>query len=123
MSRERLWCALSDLWLDAELSDDRLADIAAVVRESGLSRRELEEVFELELAPFLGMNLRVPAGEWAGFDPAWVCAEARARFERRRPRDRLLAWLGVSTSGARAEWERVKRLAFGDSGATPTSRP
>lgn len=103
---------MSDLWLDSELDPARLREIADVVRESGLGRAELEDVFALELAPFLGSNQRVVAGEWAGFDPEWVCAQARALREQPRFKHRLLAWLRVSTHAARPAWKRVKALAF-----------
>lgn len=116
--REELWIALSDLWLDTELTETRLGAIAAVVRRSGLSRAELEDVFALELAPFLGGNSRSPAGEWAGFQPEWVCERARALRGRRRAWHRLLAALGVTTGAARPDFERVLELAFGD-GPTP----
>ena len=103
---------MSDLWLDTELSDERLAEIAAVVQQSGLSHAELEDVFTLELAPFLGANLWATAGEWAGFDPTWVCAQARARKGNYRFRHRVLAALGLTTYGARPAWNRVKQIAF-----------
>ena len=74
--RRALWVAMSDLWLDTEVDDRAIAGIADVVRESGLSRDELEGVFRDELAPFLGPNLQCTAGEWVGFNPEWVCAEA-----------------------------------------------
>ena len=104
---------MSDLWLDTELSEERLTQIAAVVRRSGLKRAELEDVFALELAPFLGANLWVTAGEWTGFDPEWVCAQARARKGKYRFRHRVLAALGLTTYAARPAWNRVKQIAFG----------
>ena len=114
--RDRLWVAMSDLWLDDELDEERLSQIAEVVRDSGLGPGELEEVFALELAPFLGANQRTVAGAWSGFDPQWVCAEARRqRAARRAPRrlfERLRARLGLTTHAARPAWERVKEIAF-----------
>ncbi|ETW98011.1 MAG: hypothetical protein ETSY1_20500 [Candidatus Entotheonella factor] len=110
-SREELWVAMSDLWLDTELSEDRLDEIATVVRDSGLSREELEAVFETELAPFLGLNGLTVAGVWDGFDPDWVCQQAR-RHSRRSLFARFLAKLGVTTYGARPAWNKVMALAF-----------
>jgi hypothetical protein len=115
-AREELWVAMSDLWLDTELPEERLAEIAGIVRKSGLSRAELESVFESELAPILGANTLAPAGEWAGFDPAWVCEQARRRVGRRSFSARLLARLGVTTYAARPAWKRVISLAFGREG-------
>ncbi len=115
--REDLWCALSDLWLDTELSDERLRELAEIVRQSGLRGRALEDVFELELAPILGGNHHSPAGEWEGFDPEWLCTRARALEGKRRVRHRVAAWLGLTTYAARPAWNRVKQLAFGSGGS------
>lgn len=117
--REQLWIAMSDLWLDTELSDDRLAEIAAVVRDAGLDEAELDEVFAFELAPFLDANLRQVAGEWGGFDPEQVCAEARARQGSRRLQDRAAARLGIMGGAARQSWARVKALAAGGTDRRP----
>lgn len=112
ITREQLWIAMSDLWLDQDLQDYQLQSIASVVRESGLSEDELDKIFELELAPFLGMNNLTPAGEWAGFDEAWVCEQARKRHTKYRLRDRIGATLGITTYAARPSWNRVKAMVF-----------
>lgn len=113
-TREELWIALSDLWLDTDLSEAELRRMAQVVRSSGLDRDDLERVFSLELAPVLGPNHLSVAGEWGSFDPTWVCAEARARQANPRLRDRLAAALGITTYAARPYWTRVLELAFGE---------
>ena len=105
---------MADLWLDTELSDEQLAEIATVVKRSGLSHAELEDVFALELAPFLGANLWATAGVWTGFDPEWICAQARARKGNYRFHHRVLAALGLTTYAARPAWNRVKQIAFGE---------
>ncbi|MDH0098568.1 hypothetical protein L1F06_024475 [Ectopseudomonas hydrolytica] len=43
--REEVWLALADLWLDIELDEPWLRSIAAVLRNSGLGRAELERIF------------------------------------------------------------------------------
>ena len=63
-SRRQLWIAMSNLWLDTELTDEGLKWIVSAVRDSGLDRDELEVIFRHELAPFLGSNQRSVAGEW-----------------------------------------------------------
>jgi len=113
--REQLWIALSDLWLDTELSTARVEAIAAVVRASRHSRREVEDVLRRELAPILDANLRSPAGVWSGFDPEWVCAQARARAARPGRRGRLGA--------VRDVWARVASSAFGDERARAAPAP
>ncbi len=112
--RKQLWIAMSNLWLDTELSDETLSWIADAVRESGLDREELEVVFRHELAPFLGPNLLATAGEWEGFDPDWVCVQAQKRYEKRTVLSRLLSTVGLTTFAARPAWERVLAIAFGD---------
>ncbi len=110
--RRQLWIAMSNLWLDTALSESDVRDIAATVRESGLSREELEVVFCDELAPFLGPNLLSPAGVWQGFDPDWVCNEAAKRYSRRCFWDHLLRSSGLMTHAARPAWNRVLSAAF-----------
>ena len=110
---------MSDLWLDTELSDERLKWIACAVRNSGLNREELEVVFRHELAPFLGSNQLNVAGVWTGFDPDWVCEEAQKLRGKRRILDRLLSTLGLTTKTARATWNRVLEIAFDDETSSP----
>lgn len=111
-TREQLWIAMSDLWLDQDLHEYQLEYIASVVRDSDLDEAELDDVFVLELAPFLGVNNMSVAGEWAGFDEEWVCEQARIRHAKYRRRDRFWAALGLTTYAARPSWERVKEIAF-----------
>lgn len=101
--REPLWIALSSLWLDTELSDDDIDAVAAAVRCSGYERGAVEDILGGELAPFLDPNLRSPAGVWSGFEPEWVCAEARARLGGKRPAGRLRV---------HADWQRVVARAW-----------
>ena len=110
--RKRLWIVMSDLWLDQELTKRDLDYIAQAVRDSGLSTAELDKIFELELAPFLGLNHLTPLGVWTGFNPDWVCEKAQERFSKYRLRDRIFARLGITTYAARPSWERVKTIAF-----------
>lgn len=111
-NREPLWIAMSDLWLDQDLTDDSLKYIAKVVRESGLSEAELDQVFLYELAPFLGFNHLTVTGVWAGFDPDWVCEQARIRQTKYRWRDRMCSFIGLTTYAAKPDWQKVKALVF-----------
>jgi len=71
-TRKPVWSALSELWLDNERQADDLAHIAQVMYNSGYSLAELRKIYETEVAPVVYTNLLVPAGEWAGFDDAWL---------------------------------------------------
>ncbi len=110
--REQLWIAMSDLWLDTELSDARLEEIPAVIRRSGLTRDELEIVFTYEFAPFLGANPWRVGGEWRGFDPDWVREQARVCRAKWRKLAGFATTLGLSPYAARPTWEGVETLAF-----------
>jgi hypothetical protein len=106
---------MSILWLDTELEEEHHLYIAEAVRRSGLSRAELEDVFELELAPFLGPNHLQIAGEWDEFPPDWVCEMAERQRRKSRLWPRFLAKTGLSTYAARPDWESVKSIVFDSS--------
>ena len=67
-----VWNALSDLFLDTELDDITHKYIAKVVVESGYEPQEIHNILWKEVLPAVGDNLRIVAGEWAGFNPEWL---------------------------------------------------
>ncbi|HHW77269.1 MAG TPA: hypothetical protein GX399_09640 [Xanthomonadaceae bacterium] len=71
--RQPIWAALSDLWLDTELTDLDLERIARVMADSGLSIEVLREIYLIEVAPVVSPNLLGVAGMWTGFDEQWLC--------------------------------------------------
>ncbi len=83
--RKPVWIALSDLWLDTEIQGTDLHRIAEVLRASGYTTDELHGIYLYEVAPMVYHNLRNVAGEWTGFDPNVVCAEAE-QYARKRTR-------------------------------------
>lgn len=72
--RQPIWAALSDLWLDTELTDLDLERIARVMADSGFSIEALREIYLIEVAPVVSPNLLGVAGVWTGFDERWLCA-------------------------------------------------
>ncbi|GEP44814.1 DUF7079 family protein [Brevifollis gellanilyticus] len=90
--RRRVWIALSELWLDTELANEDLERIAKVMAESKLSIEELRQVYLVEVAPVVSLNLLSVAGAWAGFDEEWLCSQI-IRNLRDRPR-RTRFWAG-----------------------------
>ena len=84
-ARMPLWEALSDLWLDTQLSDAYMEGIARVMDESGLTIEELWRVYSYEVAPVVFMNVYSVAGQWVGFSPDWLRTEI-VRNLRDRPR-------------------------------------
>ena len=110
--RREVWVALSDLWLDTELEDRDLDRIADVVRRADITPRELHRIVRYELAPFLGWNHLSVAGEWAGFDPEWVCEEAAKRMGAPSLRTRVLVATGVMTFAVGRTYREVAQRAF-----------
>lgn len=107
-SREDVWLALSDLWLDTELDDFWLDGIAQVLRRSGLSRAQLEAIFLYEVAPVVWLNHWNFTGAWCGFDRQWLCSRCQRQLGRgrwHRLRCRLLRW--PMTYGCQVEWRQV----------------
>lgn len=71
-SRLRLWKALSDLFLDTEVSEPTYRYIARVIEEDGYTREEAERILWQEVYPVLEGNLRSVAGVWAGWPDEWL---------------------------------------------------
>jgi hypothetical protein len=84
-ARLPLWEALSDLWLDTQLSDAFMEGIARVMDESSLTIEELWRVYSYEVAPVVYMNVYSFAGQWLGFSSDWLRTEI-VRNLRDRPR-------------------------------------
>jgi hypothetical protein len=70
--RKALWTAFSDLWLDTEISQMTLNYIVREMKASGYSLAKLKYIYQHEVAPVVYQNLLIVAGEWAGFDEAWL---------------------------------------------------
>ena len=90
--RRPVWDALSTLFLDTDTSLSR-AWCAQVLARSAYSLDQLESILLDEVYPACRANLMSIAGEWAGFDIAWLEARIlRARHSRLRrlSLDRLL---------------------------------
>jgi hypothetical protein len=67
-----VWNVLSDLFLDTELDATTHKYIAKVIVESGYEPDEIHEILWREVLPAVGDNLRIVAGEWAGFNHEWL---------------------------------------------------
>jgi hypothetical protein len=110
--RKKIWIAMSSLWLDTELDELEIEHIANRIKAFGLSEKEVDDIFEYELAPFLGPNHLTVAGEWAMFDEEWVCEEAAKRTGKRCFWAWLMAKIGITTYAARPAWNKVKKAVF-----------
>lgn len=69
--RERVWIALSELFLDTDVSSS-LDQIQREVIASPFSIEDIDIILRDEVAPVCLPNLYSVAGEWTGFDPDWL---------------------------------------------------
>jgi hypothetical protein len=70
--RRPVWEALSDLFLDTELTEAFYRFIARKVVESGYNPEEIRNILWDEVFPVIEFNLRHPAGVWDGFRVEWL---------------------------------------------------
>ena len=112
--RRPLWIALSELWLDTELSSVDLERIARVMADSALTIEELRDVYLLEVAPVVSPNLLTVAGEWAGFDEEWLCSRIVSNLRDRPRLTRFWSWFPLTrramTYATRNHWRRLVEL-------------
>jgi hypothetical protein len=112
--RKPVWIALSDLWLDTELTEDDLRRIAEVMRRSGYNVGELREIYLFEVAPVVFPNLLSVAGEWAGFDEEWLVHEVTKQASRRSPVLRTLVRLVIGrtvlTFATERHWRKLVEM-------------
>jgi hypothetical protein len=90
-TRIPVWTALSDLYLDTDvtLSHDHIVRMLAA---SAYSLDELHEMLMYDVHPALYPNLLSMAGEWAGFDEAWLVERILAVRAQPRWRRRFTQW-------------------------------
>lgn len=114
-TQKTLWLTLADCWLDTEFDEVDIARIAEVVRASAASEAEIVAICKYELGPFLCWNGFTIAGEWSGFDDAWVLAKATQYRNKRTLGVKLAAWLGLTMHPAGHVVKRVCHQVFGRS--------
>lgn len=112
--RKPVWSALSELWLDTELSEDDLPRIAGVMKNSGFTVPELRNIYLFEVAPVVFPNLLVVAGEWAGFDEEWLFEHAAKRARRRSLCLRAFVKIGIGkwimTWATEQHWDALVKM-------------
>ncbi|HWV13878.1 MAG TPA: hypothetical protein VN030_00490 [Cellvibrio sp.] len=91
--RRAVWVALSDLFLDSDVSTS-YDYISRVCAESSYSLEELNHILRYEVAPVCLPNLWSIAGEWAGFNEEWLVASIQKKLRAKSflPK-RLLSYL------------------------------
>ncbi|WP_295645609.1 hypothetical protein [uncultured Methylibium sp.] len=115
-ARRPVWEALSDLFLDTDVSLSRRWRVELLAR-SPYSVDQIEWILVNEVYPVCKYNLLSVAGEWAGFDPMWL--EARILRRLRSPWRALhVLNLGRLTVRLSMEW-RATRHAIDAARSTP----
>lgn len=71
-ARLPIWRALSDLFLDTEISETTYSHIARTIVESGFTVNEVEAILWHEVYPVLRVNLYSVAGVWDGWSDTWL---------------------------------------------------
>jgi hypothetical protein len=107
LEKADLWHAMSDLYLDEEMTLGTYLYIAERLASSDISLSELDAIFFDEVHPVLCWNLKAVAGHWGDFGKEWV-AELIAKSLRDPPKK---DWLTrVRERQKRIEVERLKTL-------------
>ena len=112
--RRPVWVALSEFWLDTEMSSATAHGVVRAVLESPYSVDQAEAIHWHEVAPALRHNVFPNLfGEWAGFDEGWLvaaCAEAAARRPPGWVRSLRARWLRRVEGGlATVVFDRARR--------------
>jgi hypothetical protein len=71
-NRTPLWMAMSNFYLDNELTENDIQYIAKTCAESPYTMKEIERIMFTEVWPAFVQNLLSVAGEWAGWDQDFV---------------------------------------------------
>lgn len=82
--RQKVWLALSELYLDTELDDSDYKMIIRVSEEASFGLKDLRRIDYYEVMPAVGTNLISMTGVWSGFDPDWLFNECEKNSCRRR---------------------------------------
>jgi hypothetical protein len=98
--RRPIWIALSEFYLDTELQDSDLRQIAFTILDSPYSFDEVKSINKYEVFPILQSNLLSPAGAWAGVDERWLLEKITSRLNTKT----TLNDIGVEISYQTFKW-------------------
>lgn len=114
-ARIPVWIALSELYLDTDVSvfHDAIADTLAA---SPYSVDDLRDILMDDVHPALHANLMSVAGEWAGFDEAWLIERIEAVGRQPRWRRRMSRWFARDID---AQWRALEPMILAARNAEP----
>ncbi len=105
-ARIPVWIALSELYLDTDVSVFHDA-IAETLAASPYLPAELRDILMDDVHPALHANLMSVAGEWAGFDEAWLIERIEAVGRQPRWRRRMSRWFARDID---AQWRALEPM-------------
>ncbi len=111
-NRKAIWIALSEFYLDIELSDEDFDRTSEIFNASGFSIKELKEIELFEVFPFLQINLYDVAGVWEGFDEDWLIVECTKRYNQRNNtfyRMKCKCWNILSSGMTTRYWKQIEK--------------
>lgn len=114
-----VWEAMADHFLDTETRQDLPMTALACV-EAGLSLVQAREVWKCDVLPVVGFNAFSVAGEWTGWNRAWLVG--RIERVRRAPRWVRRARLAFSIDVLRGERVAIERCIALLEGTPPAQR-
>ncbi len=119
ISREDVWEALGDQFLDTETRTG-IPRAARTCVEAGLTVDAAFEVWAYEVTPALWPNVWAVAGEWAGWDREWL--ERRVRASSVKPSKLAYVAYRARIHGVHACWIAIARCMALLVEAGPTGR-
>ncbi|WP_345302618.1 DUF7079 family protein [Lysobacter hankyongensis] len=114
-ARIPVWIALSELYLDTDVSVFRDA-IAETLAASPYSVDDLRDILMDDVHPALHANLMSVAGEWAGFDEAWLIERIETVGRQPRWRRRMSRWFARDID---AQWRALEPMILAARNAEP----
>lgn len=114
-ARIPVWIALSELYLDTDVSVFHDA-IAETLAASPYSVDDLRDILMDDVHPALHANLMSVAGEWAGFDEAWLIERIETVGRQPRWRRRMSHWFARDID---AQWRALEPMILAARNAEP----
>ena len=84
-ARHPVWVALSEFWLDTEMSAAGAHAVVRTILESAYTVDEAEAIHWHEVVPAVYGNSISVAGAWTGFDEDWLAGQCAEAARRQRP--------------------------------------
>lgn len=104
--RRPVWDALSELFLDTQLSDADFTYLARVLAQSPYTDAQLAAIYQAEVEPVCESNVSMVPGYWSGFPDGWVEA---AILSRGLDATRVLADLRATSKSIAWGWRGLQQ--------------